>query len=284
MNIFNYNKQLLVFQAQMQSYQKLMQPLFATMKSLEYQQKMQTAIKITNDATIKAYEAFNSSLYFKQNVEILNKTFETLRKPIIECASYFNTPQWVHMINQYKFELSNIDFNSLKVNENGTLEYENQIFEKEDIIKVAEELPKNLSISKEKKKPLLLGIILFIISAYLGGFIGAFATDHYNYLKEMFLNMYGNPENIEDEDSYFNDKCKIVSVSELNVREKASINSKIIGKLYYFQLIQELDKVPYWTKIEYIDKENDTKVIGWVSTKCIKSYNKLKYQFESIEE
>ena len=50
------------------------------------------------------------------------------------------------------------------------------------------------------------------------------------------------------------------------------------------ELVKELEKVPYWTKIEYIDIENDIKIIGWVSTRCIKSYNQFKSEFNDIEE
>lgn len=98
------------------------------------------------------------------------------------------------------------------------------------------------------------------------------------------MGIYEDVQSSNNEDNYFNEKCRIVDVTELNVRESYSKDSKIIGKLYYLQLVKELEKVPYWTKIEYIDIENDIKIIGWVSTRCIKSYNQFKSEFNDIEE
>lgn len=211
---------------------------------------------------------------YNQNVKYLSNSLKVLTEQM----------DFSNMFQNYENILNSFNFENVVFNENGTIEYEDEIFNKEDIDEATKELSTNSSISKDRKQSIVQKILLFILSAYICGIIGQAGAETYTHLKDRFLGIYADVQSYNNEDNYFNEKCRIVDVSELNIRESFSKDSKIIGKLYYLQLVKELEKVAYWTKIEYLDEENHIKIIGWVSTRCIKSYNKLKNEFSNIEE
>lgn len=247
-----------------------------------------TAFKTSIQSVIQQCSIYNKMMqeYFISDTfqKVLKPTIQSYVQQINNIRSQIIIPDIYNTILAYKDVVSEIDFNTLKINDNGTIEYEGELFYEEDIDKATKEIATNSSISKDKKQSILQKIILFILSAYICGIIGQAGAETYTYLKDRFLGIYEDVQSSNNEDNYFNEKCRIVDVTELNVRKSYSKDSKIIGKLYYLQLVKELEKVPYWTKIEYIDIENDIKIIGWVSTRCIKSYNQFKSEFNDIEE
>lgn len=260
--------------------QQISRPVVDMVNSTAFKTSMQSVIQQCSIYNKMMQEYFISDTFQK----ILKPTIQSYVQQINNIRSQIIIPDIYNTILAYKDVVSEIDFNNLKINNNGTIEYEGETFYEEDIDKATKEIATNSSISKDKKQSILQKIILFILSAYICGIIGQAGAETYTYLKDRFLGIYEDVQSSNNEDNYFNEKCRIVDVTELNVRESYSKDSKIIGKLYYLQLVKELEKVPYWTKIEYIDIENDIKIIGWVSTRCIKSYNQFKSEFNDIEE
>lgn len=260
--------------------QQISRPVVDMVNSTAFKTSMQSVIQQCSIYNKMMQEYFISDTFQK----VLKPTIQSYVQQINNIRSQIIIPNIYNTILAYKDVVSEIDFNTLKINDNGTIEYEGEIFYEEDIDKATKEIATNSSISKDKKQSILQKIILFILSAYICGIIGQAGAETYTYLKDRFLGIYEDVQSSNNEDNYFNEKCRIVDVTELNVRKSYSKDSKIIGKLYYLQLVKELEKVPYWTKIEYIDIENDIKIIGWVSTRCIKSYNQFKSEFNDIEE
>lgn len=260
--------------------QQISRPVVDMVNSTAFKTSMQSVIQQCSIYNKMMQEYFISDTFQK----VLKPTIQSYVQQINNIRSQIIIPNIYNTILAYKDVVSEIDFNTLKINDNGTIEYEGEIFYEEDIDKATREIATNSSISKDKKQSILQKIILFILSAYICGIIGQAGAETYTYLKDRFLGIYEDVQSSNNEDNYFNEKCRIVDVTELNVRKSYSKDSKIIGKLYYLQLVKELEKVPYWTKIEYIDIENDIKIIGWVSTRCIKSYNQFKSEFNDIEE
>lgn len=260
--------------------QQISRPVVDMVNSTVFRTSMQSVIQQCSIYNKMMQEYFISDTFQK----VLKPTIQSYIQQINNIRSQIIIPNIYNTILAYKDVVSEIDFNNLKINDNGTIEYEGETFYEEDIDKATKEIATSSSISKVKKQSILQKIILFILSAYICGIIGQAGAETYTYLKDRFLGIYEDVQSSNNEDNYFNEKCRIVDVTELNVRESYSKDSKIIGKLYYLQLVKELEKVPYWTKIEYIDIENDIKIIGWVSTRCIKSYNQFKSEFNDIEE
>ena len=56
-----------------------------------------------------------------------------------------------------------INYNNLKINDNGTIEYEGETFYEEDIDKATKEIATSSSISKVKKQSILQKIILIYL-------------------------------------------------------------------------------------------------------------------------
>lgn len=260
--------------------QQISRPVVDMVNSTAFKTSMQSVIQQCSIYNKMMQEYFISDTFQK----VLKPTIQSYVQQINNIRSQIIIPNIYNTILAYKDVVSEIDFNTLKINDNGTIEYEGEIFYEEDIDKATKEIATNSSISKDKKQSILQKIILFILSVYICGIIVQAGAETYTYLKDRFLGIYEDVQSSNNEDNYFNEKCRIVDVTELNVRKSYSKDSKIIGKLYYLQLVKELEKVPYWTKIEYIDIENDIKIIGWVSTRCIKSYNQFKSEFNDIEE
>lgn len=263
--------------------QQMMKPVVDMINSTTYQSTIQLATK----ACIESNKIMQQ--YLQNNVveNIIRPTltlYQNQMSKIIEVIPKIMTDNLCHTLSAYKNIINEINLNNLIINDNGTIEYEGETFYEEDINKATKELSTNSLVFKDKKQSILQKIILFILSAYICGIIGQAGAETYTYLKDRFLGIYEDVQSSNNEDNYFNEKCRIVDVPELNVRKSYSKDSKIIGKLYYLQLVKELEKVPYWTKIEYIDTENDIRIIGWVSTRCIKSYNQFKSEFNDIEE
>lgn len=274
-NFSNYGINKLIEQMQ-----QISRPVVDMVNSTAFKTSMQSVIQQCSIYNKMMQEYFISDAFQK----VLKPTIQSYVQQINNIRSQIIIPDIYNTILAYKDVVSEIDFNNLKINDNGTIEYEGETFYEEDIDKATKEIAINSSISKDKKQSILQKIIIFILSAYICGIIGQAGAETYTYLKDTFLAIYENVQSSNNEDNYFNEKCRIVDVTELNVRKSYSKDSKIIGKLYYLQLVKELEKVPYWTKIEYIDIENDIKIIGWVSTRCIKSYNQFKSEFNDIEE
>lgn len=75
-----------------------------------------------------------------------------------------------------------------------------------------------------------------------------------------------------------------VDATELNVREKPSVESKLIGKLYRYQCVRIIEKVPHWTKVEYINKKEEISIKGWVYTRYLLRFDENIFEWISMEE
>lgn len=75
-----------------------------------------------------------------------------------------------------------------------------------------------------------------------------------------------------------------VDATELNVREKPSSESELIGKLYKYQCVRIIEKVPYWTKVEYINKKEEISIKGWVYSRYLLKFDENIFEWISMEE
>jgi hypothetical protein len=68
---------------------------------------------------------------------------------------------------------------------------------------------------------------------------------------------------------------RIVSIDELNVRAKNRKSSKLIGKVYFGQIVKVVDKEKNWSLIEWKgnDETSDLVIRGWVFSRYLKKFN-----------
>ncbi|MBQ9658943.1 MAG: SH3 domain-containing protein [Clostridia bacterium] len=215
-------------------------------------------------------------------------------------ASLVENMNNVIKISSLKDMYTNIDFNKILINNSGTIEYDGVVFEKNEIEESSTELIKDIAERKSIKadtllKRILLSFIIifstffmsgndieWILLAIMAGFFGQVGANMFEFFKEKFFKNYDSDDN--NKNKYFKEHSAIVKLEELKVRKKPNSNEKIIGCLYFSQLVKIEDVKPYWTKIEYKDKESKISISGWVSTKGLKRFNTLTSQFEDIEE
>ena len=240
-----------------------------------------------------------------------NNTIENVIKPTLELYAQqmqkiydiipkIVTPNIYSTILSYSNVFNEINLKDLKINDNGTIEYEGNVFTEDEVEESSTELikdieeNKNIKIDTVLKRILLSFVIIFatffmsgndlewIFIAIISGFFGQVGGNMLEFFKDAFFKKY-ECEDI-DKHKYFREHSAIVKLEELKVRKQPNSKEKVIGFLYFAQLVKILDIKPYWIKVEYRDKENNISISGWVSKKGLKRFNTLTSQFEDIEE
>ena len=77
----------------------------------------------------------------------------------------------------------------------------------------------------------------------------------------------------ENSNKDFIDNARYVIAEALNVRKGPSKNHDIQITLKYGTVVKVIDKINYWTKIEYKDKQNGISLEGWVYTRYLEKFD-----------
>ena len=272
---------------------------------------------IYNEPIINASQEISS--YFKANQEMISnlsrKFKEVYSEPLMELSTQINNffernnikiANLMENINNIikipsiKDIYSDIDFDKISINNNGTIEYEGAVFEKETIEETTKELiedvnSKNyININTILKKLIISFIFCFAILCFpqeilqwfmlalSTGFADYFGTKMIEHIIGIFKKRY--PVTANKNITYFDTHCAMVGLEQLQVRKQPDKKQPIIGYLYYLQLVNIIQTKPYWSKIEYKDEENKIYISGWVSTRGLKKFNTLTSQFEDIQK
>ena len=278
--------------------QQISQPLIEMINSIALKTSIQPIIQqctIQNEIMQEYLKNNIIESVIKPNLELYTKQLKIISEDIIPKVI---TPNICNTLLLYKNVLDEINFNNLKIDHNGTIEYEGNVFQEDEIEESSTELikeigeNKNLKIDTILKKILLSFFVTFatffmsgndlewIFIAIASGFFGQIGADMFDFFRKKFFTQYECEE--KDKNNYFKEYSAIVKLEELKVRKKPSSNEKIIGFIYFLQLVRILDIKPYWVKVEYKDKENKISISGWVSKKGLKRFNTLTSQFEDI--
>lgn len=67
-------------------------------------------------------------------------------------------------------------------------------------------------------------------------------------------------------------QIRYINFNILNVREWPGKEYNIVFLLNYGTTIKIIEKVKYWTKIEFKNKDEDVSVIGWVYTRYLSEF------------
>lgn len=287
----NDDKYFIGVKAQMLAYQKAMQPLITSMNTIGFKQNILNAIEINNRAVQEACKIINNS-YYTKSMEIINRSLESLRLPIVECMSQLKTIQWVNLINDYKYSMEGINFNNIKINDNGTIEYEEDTFTKYEIEETSNEIVDEIKTNGKVEissilKKLIFSLIVTLLISFLqsedlkygfllmfSGFWGQPGSDAYNFLKDKFKRIF-KKENITNE--YFENYSALIQIDNVKLRKKPNKKATVLRTLDFGNSVEITNQLGSWIEINYcIDEDNNTYISGWVYANSIKKINKIK--------
>lgn len=78
---------------------------------------------------------------------------------------------------------------------------------------------------------------------------------------------------IENSKQDFIDNARYVIAENLNVRSGPGKEYEVLTVLKYATVVKVKEKIKYWTKIEYKDKNSDISLEGWVYTRYIEKFD-----------
>lgn len=222
---------------------------------------------------IKQYSAQISKIMDNSGIrEIINYN---LRMSNLSIGDALKGYDWSNVLKNYSSILSDIDFNQININADGTVIYQDEEIQLEnkdvdevinDLKSIKEDTSKIREVLTNPKSKIII-IVIFIISGICNGFLNKCGEAIFELIPKAYNNYIKEDEN-NTKDSFV-ENYRVVNANELNVRESGASDSIIIGKLYMNQCVEVLDKINYWTKIKYVNKEKDIEIIGWVYTRYL---------------
>lgn len=130
----------------------------------------------------------------------------------------------------------------------------------------------NKKITQLKQEHPITFSILPIIFQLLLAILPMIFTQNSN---EYYTNNYytNNVVVVENSSQDFIDNARYVIAENLNVRSGAGKEYNVLTILKYGTVVKVKEKVKHWTKIEYIDKDNDINLEGWVYTRYLEKFD-----------
>ncbi len=89
----------------------------------------------------------------------------------------------------------------------------------------------------------------------------------------ILINQIKKEVNKADVNKDFYNTYRFVSSNSLNVWSKDTIKSRLIGKLYFGQLVRIVRKKRNWSLIEYKSSDGEVVIEGWVFTRYVKRFD-----------
>lgn len=185
--------------------------------------------------------------------------------------SIINSINFNNIFESYNYVFEDVDFNNIEINNNGSIQYDDEVISIDEnsdgLLQRLNYIEKNITkIDKklsEKDKKLII-IFKWIIGTIIGAIISIGLQECYDNIKIKYKESKAQSTIGQTQQEFFAENYMLVCANELNVRETPSSNSNLIGKLYNYQCVKILEKVPYWSKVEYTNKNKSISIIGWV--------------------
>ena len=265
----------------MKSYKSMMEVYRKSIASMSLTieptiKSIKDSIKIITPTYVQYIQQYNSQISKIINSsainEILNYNLNITRISINEALRGYN---WKNVLENYSTIINDINMDEITINEDGTVNYEDEEIQLnnkdvDDVINTLKSIEKNTDDIKgilSSKKSIIIIVIIFIISGICSGFFNKCGETIFDLIPQAFNNYIKEDESNTKKSFIAN--FRIVNANELNVREFGSSESRIIGKLYLNQCVEVLEKINYWTKVKYINKEKDINIVGWVYTRYL---------------
>lgn len=257
-----------------------------------YTPYLMNAINISSNSIIKLIESMDSHYFLNSTInsmsklcaEIINGLNQTLLNSLSDTIIGFsNTIEKMDTdsLNFINSIIESFDFENVEMHDD-YFKYKGEKITINDI-NITINNVNNLSVKQlknKKRNSFIIGIIGWIFITLFSGFVSKPGSDLY----DLIINNSDNNKISKSSDNELTNtlEYKLVIKDELDVKVSPNSNAKNIGKLYYLNVVKELETKPYWTKIEYVNKEEDISIKGWVATRQLKKLNIMKSTYENI--
>lgn len=276
--------------------QQISRPVVDTVNSMAFKTSMQSVIQqcsIHNEIMQTYFRNNTIENVIKPTLELyaqqMKKIYDII--PIIATQNLYST------MASYRNILREINFDNLKLNDNGTLEYEGESFSENEIEVTSNEIVTEINTKGTVEvgnilKKILLCLIGTLIISFLqaedlkyfflmmyGGFLSQPGADAYNFFKDKFIKVFKKDSITND---YFENYSGLVQIDNLKLRKKPNKDSKVIANLDFGSSIEIKNQLGSWLEINYcINEDNNTYISGWVYANGIKRINKIKQKLIS---
>ena len=202
------------------------------------------------------------------------------------------------IFEKYNITSKNIKDEEVEIRDDGTVKYDDEIISinknTEQIIERLNEIENAVSdingkISSKDRKIVI--IFRWLLEYFFMPLLVALTTilAQVKYEIETTFNEYVEDNKLTEktkveQQKLYTESYVQVDATELNVRENPSVESKLIGKLYKYKCVRIIEKVPHWTKVEYINKKEEISIKGWVYTRYLLRFDENIFEWISMEE
>lgn len=197
----------------------------------------------------------------------------------------------ISTLNRVNETVKNLDEGEISVNSDGTVSLRNDFFKIDDIKVLVEDcISESLALKQSsslesainkildaagKKHPVLRIIVASILLPFLINVLTSvlFSSQSNNYYTVINQNKTIIVKNIRKEvrniqlDNSFYKNYRFVSSDSLRVWSRNTMKSRVIGHIYFGQVVKVIHKQRNWTLIECSDENGEIFVEGWVLTR-----------------
>ena len=272
---------------------------------LEMVKKMQDTFGVSNSLVELgktmgvAYNSSTAAMVSKmQNTFRVSNSFVELGKTLASSISYkihkehMSLASIVGNISPILDFYQQIPINEIAVREDQTIVYGSESINIDSLNDIVQDILVSIGIQKnyllkvieeirKLKKPFLEKVVVWIIIPLLISVFSSFINQSIKYYCN--YNFHGNKQIIKnikkeltknDIDLRLLRTYRIVSIDELIVRERNRKASKLIGKVYFGQIVKVVAKEKNWSLIEWKgnDETSDLIIRGWVFSRYLNKF------------
>lgn len=271
--------------------QQVMRPVVDMINSTAYQNTIKLATEVSIESS-KIMQQYLQSNIVENVIKPTLTLYQNQMSKVLQVIPTIMPDNLYNTIAEYKNILNEINFDNVIINNNGTIEYEGNIYAEDEIEETSNEIIEEINnkgkfeVETFLKKLIfcILGTILisflqtddlkYLFLMIFSGFLSQPGADAYTFLKDKFIKVF-KKESITND--YFDNYSGLVQIDNLKLRKNPNKNAKIITNLQFGSSIEIKEQLGSWIEINYcIDEDNNTYISGWVYANGIKRINKIK--------
>lgn len=272
--------------------QQSIKPVVDFINSEEYKRTIEFTVKLSTEKSRIIQQYLRSTDVVENTIRPLLNLYTGNAQYIYETFFNMTKYDWNKTLCAYRDIINEIDINNLRINNNGTIQYEGNCYTKDEIENVSSDMAEEYN-SKGKIttdtviKKLLFCVVCALLISFLqtedlkylfllmfGGFVAQPGADAYNFFKNKLKNTF-NKDLVTNE--YFENYSGLVQIDNLKLKKKPNKDAKIIATLQFGSSVEIKNQLGSWLEINYcVDEENNTYISGWVYANGIKRIKNIK--------
>lgn len=276
--------------------QQVMRPIVDMINSNAYQNTIKLATEVSIESS-KIMQQYLQSNIVENVIKPTLTLYQNQMSKVLQVIPTIMPDNLYNAMEEYKKILNEINFDNVIINNNGTIEYEGDIYTEDEIEETSDEIIEEINNKGKFEVETFLKKLLFCIFGtflisflqtddlkYLflmifSGFFSQPGADAYTFLKDKFIKVF-KKESITND--YFDNHSGLVQLDNLKLRKKPVKDSKIIANLEFGSSIEIKNQLGSWLEINYcINEDNNTYISGWVYANGIKRISKIKQKLIS---